>query len=121
MDHTIISEKLSFKWFQSYFSDQKQQTFIDGVSLNLCDLMCGIPQGSMLGLDEQTETNLKSLSKIDDSLGAKRSGELLSDDHEAPASKKGYKKTAPKIIMPLFFKQLRKRETFTLLRDQFFE
>ena len=42
-------------------------------------MICGIPQGSMLGLDEQTDQiELKSLSKIDDSLGVKRLGELLS-------------------------------------------
>ena len=52
----------------------------------------------MLGLDEQTEkleADLKSLSKIDDSVGVKQSGEFLSDDHDAPTSNKVYKKTAP--------------------------
>ena len=59
-----------------------------------------IPQGSMLGLDEQTEkleADLKSLSKIDDSVGVKQSGEFLSDDHDSPTSKKVYKKTAPAV------------------------
>ena len=49
-------------------------------------MICGIAQGSMLGLDEQTEkleADLKSLGKIDDSVGVKQSGELLSDDHDA--------------------------------------
>ena len=41
------------------------------------------------------EADLKSLSKIDDSVGVKQSGEFLSDDHDAPTSNKVYKKTAP--------------------------
>ena len=54
----------------------------------------------MLGLDEQTEkleADLKSLSKIDDSVGVKQSGELLSDDHDAPTSKRVYKKIVPAV------------------------
>ena len=64
------------------------------------NVICGIPQGSMLGLDEQTEkleADLKSLSKIDDSVGVKQSGEFLSDDHDAPTSKKGHKKIVPAV------------------------
>ena len=54
--------------------------------------MCGILQGSMLILiskkKKKLEADPKSLSKIDDLLGFKRSGKLLCDDHDAPTSGK---------------------------------
>ena len=57
MDHAILLGKLklygvssqSLNWFQSYLSDRKQQTFIDGVQSDFCNITCGIPQGSILG------------------------------------------------------------------------
>ena len=57
MDHAILLGKLklygvdclSLKWFRSYLSDRKQQTFIDGAQSNFCNVTCGIPQGSILG------------------------------------------------------------------------
>ena len=57
MDHAILLGKLklygvssqSLNWFQSYLSDQKQQTFIDGAQSDFCNITCGIPQGSILG------------------------------------------------------------------------
>ena len=57
MDHAILLEKLklhgvdclSLKWFRSYLSDRKQQTFIDGAQSDFCNVTCGIPQGSILG------------------------------------------------------------------------
>ena len=57
MDHVILLEKLklygvdflSLKWFRSYLSDRKQQTFIDGAQSDFCNVICGIPQGSILG------------------------------------------------------------------------
>ena len=57
MDHAILLGKLkiygvssqSLNWFQSYLSDRKQQTFIDRVQSDICNITCGIPQGSILG------------------------------------------------------------------------
>ena len=57
MDHAILLEKLklygvdclSLKWFRSYLSDRKQQTFIGGAQSDFCNVICGIPQGSILG------------------------------------------------------------------------
>lgn len=57
MDHAILLGKLklygvssqSLNWFQSYLSDRKQQTFIDGAQSDFCNITCGIPQGSILG------------------------------------------------------------------------
>ena len=56
MDHVILLGKpklygvspQSLNWFQSYLSDRKQKTFIDGVQSNFCNITCGIPQGSIL-------------------------------------------------------------------------
>ena len=57
MDHAILLGKLqlhgvdclSLKWFRSYLSDRKQQTFIGGAQSDFCNVTCGIPQGSILG------------------------------------------------------------------------
>ena len=57
MDHAILLAKLklygvssqSLNWFRSYLSNRKQQTFIDGVQSDFCNITCGIPQGSILG------------------------------------------------------------------------
>ena len=43
---------------------------------------------SLIEQTEKLEGELKSLSTSEDSLALKRSGELLSDDHDAPTSKK---------------------------------
>ena len=56
-DHAILLGKLklygvssqSLNWFQSYLSDRKQQTFIDGVQSDFCNITFGNPQGSILG------------------------------------------------------------------------
>ena len=55
MDHAILLGKLklcwvsSLNWFRSYLSDRKQQTFIDGIQSDFCNITCGISQGSILG------------------------------------------------------------------------
>ena len=58
MDHAILLGKLKLyrvsseslsNCFRSYLSDRKQQTFIDGVQSDFCNVSCLIPQGSILG------------------------------------------------------------------------
>ena len=57
MDHAILLGKLtlygvssqSLNWVRSYLSVRKQQTFVDGVQSDLCNILCGMPQGSILG------------------------------------------------------------------------
>ena len=39
----------SLNWFRFYLSDRKQQTFIDGVQSDFCNITCGIPKGYILG------------------------------------------------------------------------
>ena len=39
----------SLTWFRSYLSDRKQRTFTDGAQSDLCNITCGIPQGSIFG------------------------------------------------------------------------
>ena len=54
MDHTTLLGKLalhgisheSVNWFRSYLADRRQQTCIDGIQSDFCDLTCDIPQGS---------------------------------------------------------------------------
>ena len=56
MDGTILLGKLalhgvspeSVNWLRSYLADRRQQTCIDGIQSNFCNLTCGIPQGSNL-------------------------------------------------------------------------
>ena len=57
IDHFILLRKLYYygirgtplKLFTNYLSDRKQLTVIDGVSSNLKEIKCGVPQGSILG------------------------------------------------------------------------
>ena len=37
-------------WVKSYLSNRKQFVKIDGCSLELVDVICGVPRGSILGL-----------------------------------------------------------------------
>ena len=58
VDHTILLtflrdyvglEGLALNIFQSYLSDRTQCVSIDGVLSELSELICGVPQGSVLG------------------------------------------------------------------------
>ena len=39
----------ALKWFQSYLENRKQFVSINGVSSEILDLKCGVPQGFVLG------------------------------------------------------------------------
>lgn len=57
IDHEILLKKLNFygvdcislKWFQSYLTDRKQRTYVNGSFSDYGSTVCGIPQGSILG------------------------------------------------------------------------
>ena len=57
IDHSIILRKLKFygieqetlKWFQSYLDDRQQLCSVNGHTLDLRAVSCGVPQGSNLG------------------------------------------------------------------------
>src|SRR6218665_2902210 len=58
VDHEVLVEGLAnffcfvlivFDWFRSYLLDRRQSVFYDGVSLSVRRLVCGVPQGSVLG------------------------------------------------------------------------
>ena len=57
VDHEIIFTKLmhygfqevALNWVQSYLTDRKQSTYINGLFSSSNVLNCGIPQGSCLG------------------------------------------------------------------------
>ena len=57
VDHEILLSKLShygirgnsLKWFQSYLSNRKQYVTYNGVSSQVNNITCGVPQGSILG------------------------------------------------------------------------
>ena len=40
---------MALKWFESYLTDRKQYVFYNGVSSDVKDISCGVPQGSVLG------------------------------------------------------------------------
>ena len=58
VDHRILIKKLEHygvrgaasDWLKSYLSNRKQFVNIDGCSSELLDVICGVPQGSILGL-----------------------------------------------------------------------
>ena len=45
----MVSEVLLLKWFESFLRDRKQFVSVNGISLDLLNMMCGVPQGSVLG------------------------------------------------------------------------
>ena len=57
LNHNILFQKLNhygvrgtaLSWFQSYLSDRKQYVYYDGVSSECKNIVCGVPQGSILG------------------------------------------------------------------------
>ena len=57
IDHGILLTKLSyygfrgvsFSWIKSYLSNRKQFTSLNGVTSDLMEVKCGVPQGSILG------------------------------------------------------------------------
>ena len=57
VDHEILLEKLKYygvrglanKWFRSYLTNRKQFVFISGHCSHTCDILHGVPQGSVLG------------------------------------------------------------------------
>ena len=57
MDHSILIRKLelygvdrkTIGWFRSYLSNRKQHTYVNGRLSNCLPLVCGVPQGSVLG------------------------------------------------------------------------
>src|SRR6218665_922837 len=58
VDHDVLVERLArtyglrstaLDWLRSYLLDHRQSVFYDGVSSSVCHLVCGVPQGSVLG------------------------------------------------------------------------
>ena len=57
VDHKILLQKLyhygirgpAYDWFYSYLTDRKQYVTYNGISSNTKNVMCGAPQGSILG------------------------------------------------------------------------
>ena len=58
VDHDLLLARLSsrfgiknqvLKWFESYLKDRRQFVVIDGVKSDVKELLCGVPQGSVLG------------------------------------------------------------------------
>jgi hypothetical protein len=41
--------KLPAEWFRSYLTHRKQFTYVNGEKSRLCDILFGVPQGSILG------------------------------------------------------------------------
>ena len=57
VNHKILLLKLehygirgnTLKWFESYLTNRKQYVFYNGVSSEIKNVTCGVPQGSVLG------------------------------------------------------------------------
>ena len=57
VDHQILIKKLQYygidgtalKWFKSYLSNRKQFISTQEISESFLDIICGVPQGSILG------------------------------------------------------------------------
>ena len=57
VNHSVLLRKLehygirdiALQWFKSYLDNRKQHVYITGEALQLKDVTCGVPQGSVLG------------------------------------------------------------------------
>ena len=57
IDHQILTKKLQYygidgtalEWFKSYLSNRKQYISTQEISESCLDIICGVPQGSILG------------------------------------------------------------------------
>ena len=57
VDHTLLLEKLrhnklsekTINWFSSYLLDRKQKIVINNIDSRIENVLCGVPQGSILG------------------------------------------------------------------------
>ena len=57
VDHKILIKKMehygvrgsSIDWFKNYLSDREQFVSINGVNSEVVKMVCGVPQGSVLG------------------------------------------------------------------------
>ena len=57
VDHSILLKKMDFygirgtsqTWFQSYLSEREQYVTINGIESDKVKMICGVPQGSVLG------------------------------------------------------------------------
>ncbi len=57
IDHRILMKKLhhygirgiALKWFESYLSDRKQHVYVNNFLSEALNVICGVPQGSILG------------------------------------------------------------------------
>ena len=47
LEHYGIRDNM-LNWFKSYLSNRKQYVFLNGESLEVKDITCGVPQGSVL-------------------------------------------------------------------------
>ena len=57
VNHKILLSKLEhygirgniLNWFESYLTDRKQYVYLNGHASKMKDIVCGVPQGSVLG------------------------------------------------------------------------